>query len=832
MHTLSPHRRSAPRLRPSRRMALGLLLLQQVALASIARADPSAGEQAPSLRLRWPGTSAETPPIILSLGPDGSGATVLSTRLPDGTTRPIPVAWPWRAGNVHTLRHEDRLLAGRPPLLLIRALDEGGREVAAAVLRRTRQGALRVLWSGVTRWRGDPGERWRTRLVAQQEGTSGPPRLFVERIDQRHRPCTRSHWVTERHRLDLRTGRLHPVPPSGDWYPEHWEEGRIEALHEAADAAVQARPVHLRLAGEAPARHTSESGWSVPDPVTRHFLIGRLPDAPLWPVEAFLLQLDATGRHPSPDGWLVLAGERGPGLRVPLARKWMGRPLRIQPSEPLPWRCLAVGFAGVRGGSVRLVSLRIITGLERDGAVARLLRRLASPDRIRALDASTRLGRMPAEALAPVLREEWKQLPERTRILALPALVRLLARGGADASSWAAERIPTLLRSLPSPRTLRRALDALGRAGTPGLALLERLTEGDDETARQALAVLAGRDEPEGLRRALRRLTRAEGWKRPALRGALHAAPRTDGHVDVLSAWLRDAPPEAAAAALQALSSAPAWREALPPMLATLFSRADTFESRWRLARAARRLPLTEPVARWLRGLLHPRTPWMLRRAALQALGAAHGLPPAVTHDALRDEMPRVRAAAIRLASEEALPAHVLTHVARGDRWPLVRRAALRRAARRPDTLPLLRAALRDPSRTVRREALERLTERGDRRAWPRVLSMLRDRAEWPDVLVAAVGYARAGCFPDAVDALVGLVARGGGRSRWAADLPVALEAVEALGALGTPDARMHLRRFAPRKDAIGGTARRALERPARCPATRARGKHRRRNAR
>ncbi len=750
----------------------------------------------------------------------------LSARWPDGRQVHATLPWSLDPGLVHSLHVEERRPKRGRPVLLVWAKDAQRRETAAAVLRFEGRHELRVLWGAETRWRGDPGERRRTRLVVEASGDTSPALLFVEHLDQNARPCTRHRWVVRRSRLDPNTGALRDTLPEGDWYPSTWREPEVTMLEATSPFARRGHRIPIRLVGDEPLRtstrlstNTGErrTGVEVPPPFTRRFAKGRLPDAPLWPVETFLLRLGPTGRRAPTRGWLVLAGEEGPGLRVPLQPGHFGRWLRIQPPTPLPWRCLSVGFAEVKGGPLRITELRVVTSLDQDDRVERLLERITEGDHTRALDAANRLGRLSPDELIPALRSRWNDLSARARRLTLPALVRILVRGEDSAAAWAADRIPPLLRVLPSTRTRRRAMEAMARGGTRGTRLLRQLAEGLDETALGALATLAARGGDEGFRLALERLLVDEGWKQPAVRRALLEATPTTLRRTALQQWTATAPPEAAAALLQALSRSPAWRNDASSLLDRLVRRADTFESRWRLARAARRLSPSPAARRQLQSWLRGGAPWMLRLAVLEALASPRGLPAALAVEALHDAYPRVRAAALRLATEEVLPLRLLVRSAHEDPWPMVRSAALRRASVTPAGLPLLRMALTDPSRTVRREALERLTEHGDRDAWPRVRAMLRNPGEWPDVLVAALGYVRAGCFQDAVPLLSVLVERSESPRSWTADRPVAMEAIDTLGALGGSSAEAYLRNLATRAGPLGEAARRALSRPGRC---------------
>ncbi|MFW6067724.1 MAG: HEAT repeat domain-containing protein, partial [Myxococcota bacterium] len=290
-----------------------------------------------------------------------------------------------------------------------------------------------------------------------------------------------------------------------------------------------------------------------------------------------------------------------------------------------------------------------------------------------------------------------------------------------------------------------------------------------------------------------------EGSGAPSLRRSLARAVRRAGdgaRAPLVRFMEADPPPRAAAAASLAVAPVEAAASLAARLLRRTAVRAERFEDRWRLVAAAAHLPADAPVDAWLADLVRGAEEWMLRAAALRAL--AHRDPTharGVAEEAADDPYPRVRAeaaATLGKSREHTVPVATL---ARRDPWPLVRRKAVYALRTHPEALRVVRAAVRDGSESVRRTAIETLTEMGDRPGWPKVRDRLEDAREYPAVRSAAIAYVHRLCLPDGVAPLAGLVEEGLDPAADADQLDLAAAAVRALAAIGGERARQALAR-------------------------------------
>ncbi|MEO0324266.1 MAG: hypothetical protein AAF447_14995, partial [Myxococcota bacterium] len=231
----------------------------------------------------------------------------------------------------------------------------------------------------------------------------------------------------------------------------------------------------------------------------------------------------------------------------------------------------------------------------------------------------------------------------------------------------------------------------------------------------------------------------------------------------------------------------------------------------------------------WLARLAAGAEEWMLRREALDALAArdAEGWPR-LAAEALGDDVPRVRAHALsllrRVPHDAEDPVFLrMAALARRDSWPRVRAAGVAAIVGTPAGLPVVRAALSDPSRDVREAAVRALTEAPDDdpdASWPRVRARLADEDEFPAVVMAAANYAAVRCRGDALEAFGPVLDRALRPTPWSPDVDAAVVAIEAAGALGGPGADALLTRAeaATAPPSLRAAAHRARRRGARCP--------------
>ncbi len=801
------------------RSSLAWLLLWLAAMGTTAAAQPAAPARPPFV---W-GPNAHRGLIELQRPGEPGGERLdrpaLLLHLPD--KEHLEVRLPRRAMRCRRLRTE-RFPTGRPGEVgtVVRCLDQQGEPLAGAVLL-WRGRRVRSVWAGALGWEGDPGERIRTRLRPSTDAR-GSEGLVMERFDERLAGCAGPRErLAARWRLDPRRGRWVPMPP-----PEPTPAGRTVGLEVLTEPTHQVPspgglPKVLRSRGGEETAGLLDgdeaTGVAIPGPrqPLRLLLVRR--EGPRWPLEAIRLRL--AGRAGRSVALRVQLAETSGSvaaeaeLRAVPATGW----LTLRPAEPLTGRCLELILSAKGRTRPRLAELRLLEGASNPDYVVQLVARLASADRDERADASARLGRLPPAQYLPALRAAWDQLDEPPRMAALPALLRAavqLRRNATnicdyDEARWAANQAFLLLQRLPDG-PFRQALHALAHSGADGSPILMSLFHSGNRKLMVAEAMAAvGRIE--GLPYLVDWFAAEERWRRPESRRVLGRVELNEGGADLLSGWVTGLPPAVAAAMLQGLARHPSSRPWLVGLAQLLIHRADDFESRWRLLQVVRRLKADETLLAWLRRMARAE-PWMLRKAAWEAL-AAQGEDVARREAArlLGDPYPRVRRAVLRKLPDGAVPVRRIARMARSDPWPMVRAEALRRAAVAPDALPLLRASLNDPSRTVRRVAVELLAERRAREAWPLVRARLADPGEWPGVLAAALGFARALCIAEAEEPAWRLVERARKPNAWDPDVPVALEAIELLGRLGTPSARRRLRSLLQAPPPFGPAARRAL---------------------
>ena len=655
----------------------------------------------------------------------------------------------------------------------------------------------RVLWSGRLDWHGDPGERRRDVLLVDDRTGDGAPDLLVGVEHEDRRICGQTSTLLSPRALDPRTGELRSVTLRR--LPERPGEPVVTATREAHPEPL------LRALVPASASSHAGRGQAVPpveltdgDPSTG-WVEGR-PGPGRWefatlrwqashPIRAVALTVGPPPITPPRHLWLVHEAGR---LRVTLPEGdpgtwWVPLP------EAARTRCLSLVLDDAHDGAehVGIAEVRAYTDVDLGSGIEGLLADLAA-DGPAAAEAERLLAAIGAPALR-TLTERWNGMGpgERRRALRVFAAHPSTEPGRAG-----------LLRAVedPSPEVRRAALDAILEAGALP-PLLELLQIGGE--AGDAAALTLSRRHPHAAAPALLDALADEGgWDRPALRRALRTAYQRGADDEALHRWLGQAPSSARAAAALALAGG---GETLRSLATEAFRAAVAvvdeeapFPDRWRLTQAASRLGPDEEVDVWLRGAFRA-AEWMLRAAALDALRrrGAPGLS-AVAREGLRDEYPRVRRAAIRALAAEGLRGRDVERVAlraRRDPWPMVRAVAVGVLRPLERARPILHAALGDPSPVVRAAAVEALHAAGDLSAWPAVRARLEDDREWPQVLLAAIRFARARCRGDALPALAAVVDRALRPDPWAPDVAVAVEALSAAASIGGEESRALLRR-------------------------------------
>jgi len=384
---------------------------------------------------------------------------------------------------------------------------------------------------------------------------------------------------------------------------------------------------------------------------------------------------------------------------------------------------------------------------------------------------------------AVAIRDVWSTLSRKAQRRALAALAAL-AHDHRPAVQCLFEAAYS-----PDEQISEGAFAALQRAGPPGWEGLVALLADPDVGDRSA--VLLARTEPNAaIGPLLDALTAEGGDRRPVLRSALATAvQRADANAEpTLRAWLDTEPPASAVAnASLALASIEEYAPVVAEFIEYGAPRSNDFATTWRLLRSSAAAGPSEPVDRWIESHLQTPKEWMLRQAAVDAIGARG--QRTVARVALEDPYPRVRAHAARVLSKEPGSMAMRAKLARKDPWPMVRAEAVMSLRSEPVATPIIIAAVDDPMSEVRVAAIEALTGATHDEGWDKIYAHLQNRNEWPTVTAAAIEYVAAHCRIEAVDALAGVALRAASPSALTDDINNAARAIVTLRVLDTPEA-------------------------------------------
>ena len=358
-----------------------------------------------------------------------------------------------------------------------------------------------------------------------------------------------------------------------------------------------------------------------------------------------------------------------------------------------------------------------------------------------------------------------------------------------------------------------RAFEALRQSEARGRrALVELLV--DPELGDRAASLLARAEPAFAIRPLLDAMARPAGPNRPALRASLGTAvQRFGGDANgALREWLASSPPvSAVASASVALIGLEAQRAPLTAFIEYAAPRSTDFPSAWRLLQSAGAAGPSVTIDRWVRSQLDEPKAWMLRQSAVNAISARGHRENA--RASLADPYPRVRASAATALSGDHQSVLERATLARRDVWPMVRAAAVSSLRTEGEALAVVVASVDDSMSEVRAAAIEVLSASSRDEGWDRIHRRLRARDEWPSVTKAAIEYVVAHCRTDAAEALFALVMRAAPSNARTEDLNNAARAIEALRALGSPEAVATIEALRTTRD-IPPTLKMALEQP------------------
>lgn len=759
---------------------LSIAVLLVALSASTASADALPFSQAVPL-----GTTGQLFP--LSVANDGTDLVVLI-----GTTRHA-----LEGVQAHSVSFSPESLAGGVAVGIVRLETDHGLH---AILVGARRASPVVIWSDYTSLTGDPGERRGYALRVMDAAETGKE-LAVFETHEGVSGCNGQSVPVRPRRLNPKTLAL-GAPAALVEAPEPPEAGtdaRI-VMDTTVPEGFATSPRHFPLRSRW-STLGADAGALNPLPGAQA-LLDRDPNTGLAlpgeparlvfgvsgggaRVRAIAFTVSARGRGAVPQS-IEVQGDTGDWIHAQLTpdangpvRHWLTLP------EPKAWSCLEIKIGARPAGSqLAIAEIEAFTDLDAADGISGLVSRVITDER-GGMDAAKLLVSL-GDAGIRELDQAWERLgpsgKRRTVIavahraeesaLARQVLLRAASEGDADLSE--------------------RAMAPLLRAGSRAFAELMTVAKTGSAQADAAVRAVGESRHPEAVASLLALLSTEAGTDRAEVRNALRVAlsSQSEPGSAAVQGWMAATPTaEAMAAALDALSQPGTLAEALTIWRA-LAALPLEFTQIWRTIGAAARLGPEAGVDAWLEQLVGEDERWMVRDAALASLWARQAAgAEAAALARLADEYPRVRARAVGIVA--TLPAHrtALETVFAQDAWPMVRARILDEAPEERSDAPLAMAGLRDGSPQVRVAAIRALSRSGRASAWPEVAKLVVSNDEWPTVMSAALEFAAHACIGAAVPELRKVLQRGLKPNAWSPDVDLAMEAIDVLGRIGTPEA-------------------------------------------
>jgi HEAT repeat protein len=680
-------------------------------------------------------------------------------------------------------------------LAIVRVKGAAGRE-AVALLSRTTQGRVEILWTGALDLRGDPGERSagviaRDARAIDTGGAESNASVVVGQINERARVCGEAPSplyprAVDPNSMQLRPAMLARVPEPGErseaspQSPGPTSPPVLRALRSSAVSSqpgMQAQPGWLDVANALTDGDLS-TAWRADNPG------GSRGEFATFQWNGDGLPIRALAFVPVPTGlaggagvsipralWVVADDGMRIELRLPEAPE-PGRRYWFALAKPLQAHCVSIvigdaaPLAAGNPGPAVIAEVEAYTDLDFEGGVDRLVKELDGAGAGEAEHSLTAAGKVAVTKLCA----SW------------PALTPAGRRRAARVLGHSAENDPAARQQLAAAlddgdadvrTTAFAALLAAGPASRQ--ALMPRAAQ-PGEQGDAAATALARQAPREALPALLAALAQPSGSERPVLREAIAVSSQGAGAAaaDEVRAWAQRNDDNLAARASLALALTTSG-EMLRPIAAEIVAadrdRAERFEDRWRLVQAARGLPSSADVDAWLAKLAKTEERWMLRAAAIQALAERNASERIATAKAaLGDDYSRVRVAAAGVLASDAGARDVLAMHAERDPWVPVRIAALEALASQRGTEALVQRGVADPSRLVRASAVRMLAKAHAQSAWAAVERRLADADEWPQVVAESIRFADSLCERRATKPLLAVLQRGIKPDAWAPD--------------------------------------------------------------
>ncbi len=599
-----------------------------------------------------------------------------------------------------------------------------------------------VLFAGPTSWRGDdPGERHRSEVFVRDLDGDGHPDVVVGERREDVQLCGLGSPLVDARAIDPRTLHLARVvlnPLRADLLPTGTTAPRMIELHAVAVASPTvpiARVVNVTTRirrGETEAGvsvltdRSDDTAWTV----ARHdFATATVTLAGFDAERVILVAPPAPALLPR--HFVVLTGHDAPALDVTVPAGVGTQPgarvaIPIVPARGL--QCLSlIVLEGADRGAASIAEVDVVSGLDHQANPASaLVERLAGAQ---ADQAALLLGSMGDTGVAAVAD-------------ALPTLPTASARAGVRmlSNQRTARAASALVAALARPELADTARAALLHMGP---VALDALSSALASTPRVADLIQAVRAPLAARLRAMAPALAIERASWLSARGAVRGLVDEAAHAGQLDAWLAMMPQDVGAAARGLSIAADAAVDAPQRAAVALRARAVTatrFEDRFRLLRPLAGDP--EGRAAVSQVALHDDNADLRCEAAMSLAG--RGADDTLV-EALRDAVPRVRAAAARgLAGVPAQRAALGSVLAR-DGWPSVRAEAAASLAGDSASAAALVAALDDASLVVVRAAIAAL-ERTPGAFAPRLMTFAEDEHRNPDLRADALRIVATRC--------------------------------------------------------------------------------------
>lgn len=656
----------------------------------------------------------------------------------------------------------------------------------------------RVLWSGVTSFTGDPGERVRSDVETHDRTGDSLPDLVVGERRETTRICGSELALLNPRAVDPRRLTLRPVVIRPN------AVNRAEAF---LTASVQSRrvPVGGTLFSGAASSGSPGAPELTDDDPTTAWVEGRGGPG-RWefvtvglgsgarPIHAVQFTFPQSPWVPPTEVFLVgsTTDDDVRVFRVSLGTSPPGTELVVELPDPAPWTCLSVVLDRAADESttagVGLAELSVLSDLDYGEGLNMLVRAVVQDrgeDGDRAVHLLSRMGDRGVsvvedawETLSPSGRQRALRIAEANPMLAGSA--RLLLKGLTDRNQAVRDK------------SLRVALELGVQAWEPLVSVLHSnvidhadLEFSEGQSTSSVAEILASIDPERAIEPILIALASEQGGDRPTVRrGLRQAVTRSQAPIDAYDAWIDHAPVSALASAALALVGTD--HPLRDRFLVRAVQGVVSFDDRYRAAEAAEGSDNAE-VHDWLRVQLFDAEEWMVRERAVVSLSPQLDW----LRVALADPYPRVRRSALAKFAELDRPRAV--QMAARDPWALVRTIAPGLST--TEDGGLLTRLVSDRSFRVRTAAIEALTRHEDLSAITQVATRLNDRNEFPQVTVVAVEYASNLCLQELGKPLAEVVARGLLPNAWDPDIQTAVPALVALARIDPVEAEPVLAR-------------------------------------